>query len=264
MKNFNGKSGFNRNQQRPAPAPYIPQVLEEMRLNKFVAHCGICSRRKAAVYIKEGAVMINNVVEINPSVVVKENDVVALHGKVIKPEQRLVYILMNKPKDTITSLNDEKGRMTVIDLLNNRIKERVFPVGRLDRQTTGLLVLTNDGDLAKKLSHPSHKVKKIYHATLDKPVEKEHMETLRKGVELEDGLALVDSCEYVQGKGKDEVGLTIHLGKNRIVRRLFEHLGYKVIKLDRVYFAGLTKKDLPRGRYRPLSEREIIMLRHFI
>ncbi|NNF34944.1 MAG: rRNA pseudouridine synthase [Saprospiraceae bacterium] len=235
-----------------------------MRLNKFIAHSGVCSRRKAADLVKAGEIEVNGKVEINPAVEVSSEDVVTYKGKVLKPEQRKVYILLNKPKNTVTTLKDEKGRRTVMDILRNKVKERIYPVGRLDRATTGLLLLTNDGDLAKKLSHPSHKVKKYYHVVLDKDVSEEHLEQIKKGLQLEDGLAIVDEADYIKGKGKAEVGLEIHIGKNRIVRRIFEHLGYRVIKLDRTYYAGLTKKDLPRGWHRLLTKQEVIMLKHFI
>ena len=175
----------------------------------------------------------------------------------------MVYYLMNKPKDTITTASDEKGRKTVMDLIKNKVKERVYPVGRLDRNTTGLLILTNDGDLALKLSHPRHRVKKIYHVVLDRTLRKPDLEKILAGVQLEDGLAEVDGIDYVDNQPKNEVGITIHIGKNRIVRRIFESLGYQVERLDRVYYAGLTKKDLPRGFVRPLTKQEVIMLKHF-
>jgi len=235
-----------------------------MRLNKYVAHCGICSRREAVDLVKKGQIQINGTVITEPGTVVNPGDKVSFKGKLIQPEVKKVYYLMNKPKGVITTLEDEKGRKTVMDIIKFKIKERIFPVGRLDRATTGLLILTNDGDLAKKLTHPSHKVKKIYHVVLDKPVSSEDLIKIKKGVKLEDGIALVDKVDYVNGApGKNELGIEIHIGKNRIVRRIMEHLGYEVVKLDRVYLAGLTKKDLPRGFVRPLSEQEVIMLKHF-
>jgi 23S rRNA pseudouridine2605 synthase len=235
-----------------------------MRLNKFIAHCGVCSRREAAELVKKGLILINDSVIKEPGVIVNPSDKVYYKGKLIQPEINKVYYLMNKPKGVITTVEDEKGRKTVMDIIRFKIKERIFPVGRLDRATTGLLLLTNDGELAKKLTHPSHKVKKIYHVVLDKPIQKEDIIKIKKGVELEDGLASVDKIDYVTGvTSKNEIGIEIHIGKNRIVRRIMEHLGYQVIKLDRVYFAGLTKKDLPRGFVRPLTEQEIIMLKHF-
>ena len=260
-------SGFsNRKPKEPAkakPAVFKPEEVEGMRLNKYVAHCGVCSRRQAADFIKEGKVTVNGEVVLEPFYQVKMKDQIAFEGKPIQPEVRKVYILMNKPKGVITTVSDEKGRKTVLDILNNKVKERIYPVGRLDRDTTGLLLLTNDGDLAKKLAHPSHKVQKFYHVTLDRPLHLNDLEKIRAGLELEDGKAFVDGIDYVQGGGKAEVGVEIHIGKNRIVRRIFESLGYTVEKLDRTYYAGLTKKDLPRGHFRFLSQREIIMLQHF-
>ena len=168
---------------------------------------------------------------------------------------------MNKPKNVITTLNDERGRKTVYDLIRNEVKERVFPVGRLDRNTTGLLILTNDGDLAQKLSHPSHEMSKLYHVILDKPLTKRDKELIEKGIELEDGIAQIDSIDFAYER-KNEVGVALHSGKNRIVRRIFEHLGYEVVRLDRVLLAGLTKKNLPRGRFRHLTDKELIQLKH--
>lgn len=235
-----------------------------MRLNKYIAHAGVCSRREAAQLVKEGLIQVNGSVIIEPGVVVEEGDEVTYKGRVLMPRVNKVYFLMNKPKGVITTVKDEKGRKTVMDLMVSKTTERIFPVGRLDRATTGLLLLTNDGDLAKKLTHPSHKVKKIYHAVLDQPISEADLDKIKAGLVLEDGLATVDKVSYVQGAtSKKEVGLEIHIGKNRIVRRIFEHLGYTVVKLDRVYFGGLTKKDLPRGFSRPLTEKEIIMLKHF-
>jgi len=234
-----------------------------MRLNKYVAHCGICSRRKAAEHIKEGLVKVNGAVVLEPFYQVQENDQITFKDEAIQPEVQQVYILMNKPKNTITTSSDERGRKTVLDLIGGKVKERIFPVGRLDRETTGLLLLTNDGDVAKKLSHPSHKVTKFYHAFLDKPLSKAHLQQIKEGLTLDDGPVEVDSANYLNEKEKEAVGIELHLGRNRIVRRIFEHLGYEVLRLDRTYYAGLTKKDLPRGRWRFLSEREIIMLKHF-
>ncbi len=171
---------------------------------------------------------------------------------------------MNKPRNTITTANDDRGRRTVLDLIGDSVDVRIFPVGRLDRETTGLLLLTNDGDLTKKLSHPSHEVEKFYHITLDKPVKENHIRQIREGITLEDGFVPVDSVGYITNAGKEEVGIEIHIGRNRIVRRIFEHFGYVVKKLDRTYYAGLTKKNLPRGRFRHLTEKEILMLKHFV
>ncbi len=234
-----------------------------MRLNKFVAHAGICSRRKAADLVKAGEVSVNGEVEINPAYEIQEDDVISYQGKVIEVEKNKVYLLLNKPKNYVTTLSDERDRKTVMDLVKNKVKERIYPVGRLDRMTTGLLLLTNDGDLAKKLTHPSHGVKKIYQVILDKELDQIDLEKIREGFDLEDGAVQVDAVDYVKGEPRHTIGIEIHMGKNRIVRRIFEHLDYRVIKLDRMYFGGLTKKDLPRGFSRPLTEKELIMLRHF-
>lgn len=234
-----------------------------MRLNKYIAHCGICSRRKAAEYIQQGIVKVNDQVIKEPGHRVMEGDRVHFKNELVKPEVRKVYILMNKPKNTITTSSDEKGRRTVLDLIGDAVDIRIFPVGRLDRETTGLLLLTNDGDLTKKLSHPSHEVQKFYHIILDKPVLPEHIQQIREGITLEDGPVPVDSVDYITNAGQEEVGIEVHIGRNRIVRRIFEHFGYIVKKLDRTYYAGLTKKSLPRGRFRHLSDKEILMLKHF-
>jgi len=235
-----------------------------MRLNKYVAKTGICSRRQAAELVKKGEIEVNGEVVLEPYYVVREEDQISHKGKPIKLEQKLVYLLMNKPKDFITTVSDERGRKTVMDLIAHKVSERVYPVGRLDRATTGLLLLTNDGDLAKKLAHPSHMVKKFYHVALNNPLIQEDIDQIRNGLELEDGPVRVDSIDYVPKTGKKEVGIELHSGRNRIIRRIFEHLGYKVIRLDRTYYAGLTKKDLPRGRFRHLDEQEIVMLKHFV
>ena len=251
------------NQQHVNIPTSLDDLGEDIRLNKYVAHCGICSRRKASEYIFEGLVKVNGTVIKEPGHRISPKDEVRYRDEVIQPEVRKVYILLNKPKDAVTTASDEKGRRTVFDLIGKDVPERIFSVGRLDRATTGLLLLTNDGDLSKRLAHPKHKVKKVYHVFLDKPVTAAHINSIDKGLTLEDGLALVDGVSHVKGKDKTEVGIELHIGKNRIVRRIFEHLGYRVVKLDRMYFGGLTKKDLPRGRYRFLSEKEIIMLKHF-
>ncbi|MBK9106951.1 MAG: rRNA pseudouridine synthase [Saprospiraceae bacterium] len=246
--------------KKPEKLPQEP--VSNFRLNKFIAHCGICSRREAAALVKSGHIQINDKVEDNPAYIVQPTDKVKYQGKLLKTESNKIYLLLNKPKNVITTLNDERGRKTVYDLIKSEINERVYPVGRLDRNTTGLLVLTNDGDLAQKLSHPSYKIKKLYHAKLNKHLTKRDFETIANGVKLEDGIAEVDSIDYANEK-RDEIGIQIHSGKNRIVRRIFEHLGYEVEKLDRVLFAGLTKKNLPRGRYRSLTEQEIIHLKYY-
>jgi 23S rRNA pseudouridine2605 synthase len=230
------------------------------RLNKYIAHAGICSRREADMHISLGVVKVNNKVMTELGYQVKEGDVVHFDGKPITPEKK-AYVLLNKPKGFITTTKDEKGRKTVMDLIAKSTSSRVMPVGRLDRPTTGLLIFTNDGDLAKKLTHPSSMVKKIYHVVLSKSLKPHDLVQIRRGLTLDDGPVQVDEVSYVKGASKREIGLEIHLGRNRIVRRIFEYMGYEVISLDRVVFAGLTKKDLPRGTWRHLSKQEIDYLK---
>ena len=256
-------SPFANKRKPKLPPPPTPSE-EDMRLNKYVAHCGVAARRKASEYIMEGLVTVNGKVVTEPGHRVKPSDKVTYRGKPIEPETQRIYILLNKPKNTVTTVSDEKNRRTVMDLMDPNIKLRIYPVGRLDRETTGLLLLTNDGDLAKKLSHPSHEVTKIYHVVLDKPISEAHLKEIRNGLTLEDGFAPVDKVSYVKNKEKNEVGIEIHIGRNRIVRRIFKHLGYHVVRLDRTYYAGLTKKDIPRGKYRLLNDREVLMLKHFV
>lgn len=234
-----------------------------MRLNKYIAHSGVCSRRQAADYIKQGLVTVNGTVVREPGYEVQTGDAITFRGAPVKLSERLVYVLLNKPRGIITTVSDDRGRQTVLDLLKGEVKERVFPVGRLDRETTGLLLLTNDGDLAKRLMHPRHRVPKVYHVTLDNPLTRADLDKIRSGLELEDGPVQVDWVNYPDEQKKRVVALQIHVGRNRVVRRLFESLGYQVEKLDRTYYAGLSKKDLPRGFFRHLTEREIIMIKHF-
>jgi len=236
---------------------------EPYRLNKYIAHSGVCSRRKAAELVKNGEIKVNDLINKDPSYLVQEDDTVSYKGKKLRLERKKIYILMNKPKNVVTTTADERARKTVMDILENKVKERIYPVGRLDRNTTGLLLITNDGDLATKLSHPKHGVRKRYHVILDKPVTEDHLKLIKKGLTLDDGRAVVDDIDWIIGSDNSEVGIEIHIGKNRIVRRIFEHLGYHVEKLDRVYYGGLTKKDLPRGWFRHLKPKEIIMLKHF-
>lgn len=235
----------------------------EMPLNKYISHCGICSRRKAVDFIKEGHVTVNGEKIEEPAFKVTPKDVVTLKDKRIFIQKNLVYVLLNKPKGYITTTDDPEGRQTVMELVTEAAEERLFPVGRLDRNTSGLLLLTNDGELAQKLAHPKHNIKKIYHVELDKPLTKADFDQIIAGVTLEDGLALVDALAFVDTKDKKQIGIEIHSGKNRIVRRIFEHLGYQVEKLDRVMYAGLTKKNVNRGKWRFLSEKEVILLKHF-
>ena len=235
----------------------------KMRLNKFVAHAGVCSRRKAGDLVKAGKVKVNGKVEKNPAVEVDENDKVEYEGKILRTNNKKVYLLLNKPKNVITTMEDDRGRKTVWDVVKSKVSTKLFPVGRLDRNTTGLILMTNDGDLAYKLSHPSSSVKKIYQVVLDRPLKESDLERISVGLKLEDGIAEVDVVTYIQEFPPTYIGIQLHSGKNRIIRRIFEHLNYSVVTLDRVYFAGLTKKDLPRGWSRPLKKKEIVMLRHF-
>ena len=235
---------------------------EEMRLNRYIANAGICSRREADALIASGEIRVNGEVVTEMGYKVQPTDTVQ-YGKTNLNREKLVYVLLNKPKDFITTTDDPEGRKTVMDLVAKASKERIFPVGRLDRNTTGLLLFTNDGEVAQKLSHPSHKNKKIYQVELDKPLTAEHLGEITAGVELEDGKAEVDDVAVVAGN-PHFVGVELHIGRNRIVRRIFEHLGYDVIALDRVQYAGITKKDLPRGKWRFLSEQEVIRLKYFM
>jgi 23S rRNA pseudouridine2605 synthase len=233
-----------------------------MPLNKYIAHCGVCSRRDAANLIKEGKVKVNNTVVTEPGYKVQPKDEVRLNGKVLTVQKELVYILLNKPKDYITTAEDPKGRKTVLDLIKLPKPVRIYPVGRLDRNTTGVLLLTNDGELTQKLSHPSFQVKKVYEVTLDRPLEKHDFERLLKGVQLEDGFIAPDAIGYADAKDKRVIGIEIHSGRNRIVRRMFEHLGYDVKALDRVLFANLSKKNVERGKWRHLTEKEVRLLKY--
>jgi 23S rRNA pseudouridine2605 synthase len=235
--------------------------FDHMPLNKFIAHCGVSSRRDAAELVKLGNVKVNNETITEPGYKVSSKDEVKINGKKITLAKNLIYILLNKPKDYITTTDDPQNRKTVLSLI--RIKDRVYPVGRLDRNTSGVLLLTNDGDLSQKLTHPSFEVKKVYHASLDRPLEKKDFEKVLKGVDLEDGPARVDVLAYADSKDKKQLGIEIHSGRNRIVRRIFEHLGYQVKNLDRVMFAGLTKKNVERGKWRFLSDKEIRSLKYF-
>jgi len=234
-----------------------------MPLNKYVAHSGICSRRDAADMIRQGEVKVNDVVITEPGTKVSPKDNVSVKGKKITPSKNFVYILLNKPKDYITTLDDPEGRKTVLDLIKRATDERVYPVGRLDRNTSGVLLITNDGELAQTLSHPSNLIKKIYEVRLDKPLTKADFEKLQSGVQLEDGFIMPDALGYTDPKDKTIVGIEIHSGRNRIVRRIFEYLGYDVRNLDRVTYAGLTKKNVQRGKWRFLTEKEVRILRHF-
>jgi len=232
----------------------------EMRLNRFIANAGVCSRREADTYISAGMVSVNGNIVTELGVKVLPTDEVRFDGTKLNAEKK-VYLLLNKPKDFVTTTDDPHADKIVMDLVKDACTERIYPVGRLDRNTTGLLLFTNDGDLSKRLTHPSHTMKKVYQVSLDKPVTMEHLQQIADGFELEDGHIAADAISYISHEEKDEVGIEIHSGRNRIVRRIFEHFGYRVKKLDRVLFAGLTKKNLPRGKYRFLSEKEIQFLK---
>ena len=237
---------------------------EDVRLNKFISNAGICSRRQADEYIKAGYVTINDQTVLEMGYKVQPKDVVKFKGKKVQNDKK-VYILLNKPKGYLTTVSDDRERKTVMELVNTVKDARIYPVGRLDRNSTGVLLLTNDGELAQKLSHPSGEVTKVYQVELDKPLAQKDLLKIREGVELEDGKANVDQADYTLPRGDDRfVGVELHSGKNRIVRRIFESLDYEVQKLDRVLYAGLTKKNLPRGKWRFLSEKEIIFLKYFI
>ncbi|MCQ2227340.1 MAG: pseudouridine synthase, partial [Bacteroidales bacterium] len=235
-------------------------TLEKIRLNRYIAMSGVCSRREADELIKDGKVTVNGKVVCEMGVTVSKNDVVEFEGRTLHAERK-VYVLLNKPKDTVTTTDDPEDRRTVMDLVSDACEERIYPIGRLDRNTTGLLILTNDGDLAEKLMHPRYGVRKIYHVFLDKNVTEEDMRKMADGLTLEDGPIAVDDVRYVEVGDRKQVGVQIHSGRNRIVRRIFEHLGYQVERLDRVYFAGLTKLNLPRGRWRYLTDTEINKLK---
>lgn len=279
-----GQSGYNRPQQgnnrgvRPRQGGnYNPQAKygiqkqlkyreeqrdpnEPIRLNKYLANAGVCSRREADEFIQAGVVKVNGVAVTELGTKITYGDKVMFHDQPVRLESK-VYILLNKPKNCVTTSDDPQERLTVMDLVKNACRERIFPVGRLDRNTTGVLLLTNDGDLASKLTHPKYLKKKIYHVWLDKPISVDDMQKIVQGIELEDGEIHADAISYANEEDKSQVGIEIHSGRNRIVRRIFETLGYHVVKLDRVYFAGLTKRNLSRGKWRHLTDKEVNMLR---
>lgn len=264
-----GYKGKEDRGERVAPATRARKIAEPkddglIRLNRYIANSGICSRRKADELIEAGVVSVNNipVTELGHKVD-PYKDEVRYNGELLKREKK-VYVLLNKPKDYITTTDDPQERKTVMQLVEKASRERIYPVGRLDRNTTGLILMTNDGDLADKLSHPKNGITKIYHVELNKSLSQGDFNKIQFGLELEDGLIKPDNVSYVAGASKREVGIQIHSGKNRIVRRIFEHLGYDVVKLDRVVYGNLTKKDLPRGRWRFLEEHELIQIKHLI
>ena len=262
-KSFGPKKTFNKPGQKPFVKRLKAAPVDDgtIRLNKYVANAGIASRREADELIKTGVVTVNGQVISEMGYKVQPGDEVRFDGKKISSEKN-VYFVLNKPKGFISTAKDEKNRQTVMDLMSTATTARIFPVGRLDRQTTGVLLFTNDGYLTKKLTHPSHDIKKIYHVTLDKKLTANDMAEIKKGIRLiPEGIAVVDQISYIENRPKTEVGLEIHIGWNRVVRRIFEKLGYKVEALDRVSFAGLTKKTVGRGEYRPLTEMEVNFLK---
>ncbi|MBI5541546.1 MAG: rRNA pseudouridine synthase [Bacteroidia bacterium] len=252
------KNNFNKD--KPSKQSLFKKTDDSMRLNRYLANAGICSRRQADDYILSGVVTINGKVITELGTKVYPGDVVKFNNESIRQERK-VYILLNKPKDYITTAEDDRGRKSVLELIRGACKERVMPVGRLDRNTTGILLLTNDGELAAKLIHPRSNKKKIYHVFLDKNIKKDDMDAIATGIELDDGFIKADEINYADPVDKSQIGIEVHSGRNHLVRRIFEHFGYKVIKLDRVYFAGLTKKALPRGRWRFLTPDEVSMIK---
>ena len=259
---------MERRNQQPGSRPKTtgrtssrkPYKSELIRLNRYIAASGICSRRDADEIIKRGEITVNGKTVTDLGVKVREDDDIRYRRKKLSAEKK-VYILMNKPKDYVTTVEDPHADRTVTDLIGEKCRERVYPVGRLDKSTTGVLLLTNDGDLAGKLTHPRYKRKKIYHVFLDRDVTKNDMIKLSEGIDLDGEIVMADAVSYVEQDDRSQVGIELHSGQNRVVRRLFEDLGYRVRKLDRVYFAGLTKKNLPRGRWRYLTEKEVGMLK---
>lgn len=264
-KPFKSKAPGSKPTYSRPPLPKAPPKEEavnengEIRLNKFLAHAGISSRREADNLIKSGLVQINGKVITEMGYKVKPEDEVKFSGELIRAEKK-IYLVLNKPKGFITTTDDPKARKTVMELVSGAGKQRFYPVGRLDRKTSGVLMFTNDGDLAKKLTHPSHGARKIYEVSLDKALTAQDLNKIATGLTLEDGLIEVDDIQYIESKSKNNVGLVIHSGRNRIVRRIFESLDYEVTKLDRVFFAGITKKNLNRGQWRYLNEKEVSYL----
>ena len=257
--NYDPNAKYSNKKQVEYKKSYI-DLTQPVRLNKFLANAGICSRREADEFIQAGVISVNGEIVSELGVKVMYTDKIMFHNQLVRSEKK-VYILLNKPKDCVTTSEDTHDRLTVLDLVKNACSERIYPVGRLDRNTTGVILLTNDGDLASKLTHPKYEKKKIYHVALDKQIEAADFETILSGVMLDDEKIAADSLEFVKEGDYKQLGIEIHSGQNRVVRRIFEKLGYKVVRLDRVYFAGLTKKNVPRGKYRFLSEREVNMLK---
>ncbi len=263
MKTHRNKPETGRTRHKGARPKSTPRYNKKedpsIRLNKYVANAGVCSRREADVLIANGAIKVNGKIVTELGTKVMPGDVV-VYGNERLVNEKKVYVLLNKPKDFITTTDDPSARKTVMQLLGTTIKERLYPVGRLDRNTTGLLLLTNDGEMTKKLSHPSHGVKKLYQVTLNKGVSQKDIGLIANGITVGKDKIIPDTIAYANPENKSEIGIEIHSGQNRVVRRIFEQLGYDVTKLDRVMYAGLTKKDLPRGKWRKLTEKEIIYL----
>ena len=261
-----GRKPFRKNDDffvERKPKPNLPSG-EGMPLNKYLAHCGLSSRRKAVEYVENGKVTVNGELKKEPFYRIQPGDIVICDSKLMRVQERMVYVLLNKPKNVITTTDDDRGRVTVIDIVDSSFPERIFPVGRLDRDTTGLVLLTNDGELAQKLTHPSFAVQKQYRVGLRRGLTPEDLAHIERGVELDDGLMEVNWIRFSEDHpDRDIVELEISSGRNRVVRRIFETLGYEIFKLDRFYFAGLTKKDLERGKFRELTQREVVMLKHF-
>ena len=255
-KNFRPHPQKIKDFKKKSALPTKVSNSDEIRLNKYISNSGICSRRDADTFIKSGSATVNGKIITEMGYKVTLDDEVRFDGALISPEAKR-YVLLNKPKNYITTMDDERGRKTVMELMHTAAKERIYPVGRLDRQTTGLLLFTNDGELAKKLTHPKHQVKKLYHVTLDKNLTMKDLQKISENFVLEGKMVYVDDISYIENKPKREIGIEIHSGRNRIVRRIFEHFGYKVSKLDRVIFAGLTKKNLSRGVWRHLTQQEV-------
>ncbi len=256
---YNPNAKYSQKKQIEYKKSYV-DTTRPVRLNKFLANAGICSRREADEFIQAGVISVNGEIVNQLGTKVMHSDRIMFHNQLVRSEKK-VYILLNKPKDCVTTVEDTHARKTVLDIVKNACSERIYPVGRLDRNTTGVLLLTNDGDLASQLTHPKYDKKKIYHVVLDKPLEVADFETILSGVMLDDEKIAADELSFVKDDDLKQIGIEIHSGQNRVVRRIFEKLGYKVVRLDRVYFAGLTKKNLPKGKYRFLSEREVNMLK---
>jgi 23S rRNA pseudouridine2605 synthase len=263
----NKQQATSNKQQSPSPTQHgtsniVHQAFSEMPLNKFIAHCGVGSRRDAVPLIKEGKITVNGTIVTEPGFKVTDKDVIMFNGKKLFVTKNMVYILLNKPKDYITTTDDPQGRKTVLQLIKHATTERVYPIGRLDRNTSGVLLFTNDGELTQQLTHPSYNIKKVYEVKLDKPVTKAHFDKIVSGITLEDGEIHADALAYADSNDRAIIGIEIHSGRNRIVRRIFEHFGYDVKALDRVMYASLTKKNVERGKWRYLSEKEIRQLKY--